>query len=67
MNQSLEIYPNRLNMFGNPVRCMECDSLYHVIVYCPFYKSRINSRDNHKFLNEIINYKFMRNEKDIKI
>ena len=64
MNSNIcNIYPNGLNIYGNPVRCMECDSLYHVIGYCPVYNIRINKRDNTKFLQEIINYNFLKKEK----
>ena len=51
-------YPNGLNIYGNRVRCMECDSLYHVQAYCPVQKIRFNKRDNTKMLKEIVNFKF---------
>jgi len=48
--------PNGLNMYGEPVRCYECDSLYHVQGYCPVQKSRLTKRDNEKMLKEIVNF-----------
>ena len=57
-NPEQNLYPNGLNMYGNPVRCMECDSLYHVQGYCPVQKSRFTKRDNKKMLEEIVNFKF---------
>ena len=53
-------YPHGLNMYGDPVRCMECDSLYHVQGYCPIQKSRFTKRDNTKLLDEIVNFKFVK-------
>ena len=53
-------YPNGLNMYGQPARCMECDSLYHVQGYCPIQKSRLTKRDNTKLLKEIANFKFVK-------
>ena len=53
-------YPNGLNMYGQPARCMECDSLYHVQGYCPVQKSRFTKRDNARMLEEIVNFKFVK-------
>ena len=64
-NKNNNIYPNGLNMFGNPVRCMECDSLYHLIGYCPFFRQRNNNQKEirKKMLEEIIKFEFIKKEK----
>ena len=53
-----DLAPNGFNIYGNPVKCYECDSLYHVQGHCPVQKSRFTKRDNKKLLDEIQNYKF---------
>jgi len=57
------IYPNGINVHGDPRRCYECDSLYHVQGYCPVQKSRFTNRDNKKLMEEIVNFKFQKKPK----
>jgi hypothetical protein len=54
-------YPNGLNLYGNVLSYTEYYSLYHVIKDCQLYNTRINKRDNERFVEEILTYVFNKN------
>ncbi len=41
-----DFVPNGFNIYGEPAKCYECESLYHVQINCFVQKSRFLKREN---------------------